>query len=152
VSLQTQIAEDLKAAMKARDRERMSALRLLISAMKNEAIAEGRGPQGELSDAEVQRLLATEKKRRDEAAESYAANGREESAAKERAESELIASYLPQQLSDDELDALIDEIIAETGASGPSDMGAVMKGVMASAGNQAEGGRVSPRVKAKLSG
>ena len=152
MSLQTQIADDLKDAMKARDRDRMGALRMLISALKNAAIEKGRGPQGELSDEEVQQILATEKKRRDEAATSYAENGREESAAKEQAESDLIAGYLPRQLSDDELDALIDDVIAREGAPGPSDMGKVMKGVMAEAGNRAEGGRVSSRVKAQLTG
>lgn len=152
MSLQTQIADDLKSAMKERDRDRMSALRMLVSALKNEAVTLGRGPQGELSDDEVQRVLATEKKRRDEAAASYAENDRAESAAKEQAESDLIAAYLPQQLSDEELDAIIDDVIAREGATGPSDMGKVMKGVMAEAGNRAEGGRVSPRVKAKLTG
>ncbi len=150
MSLQQQIADDLKTAMKARDRDRMSALRMLISALKNEGVSLGRGPQGELSDAEVQKVLATEKKRRDEAAASYAANGREESAAKEQAESELIAGYLPAQLSDDEIDAAIDEAIASEGATGPQDMGKVMKATMAAVGNRAEGSRVSPRVKAKL--
>lgn len=150
MSLQQQIADDLKTAMKARDKERMSTLRMLISSLKNEGVALGRGPQGELSDEEVQKVLATEKKRRDEAAASYAENGREESAAKEKAESELIAAYLPEQLSDEEIDAVIDQAIADEGATGMQDMGKVMKASMSAVGNRAEGSRVSPRVKAKL--
>lgn len=150
MSLQQRIADDLKTAMKERDRDRMSALRMLISALKNEGVALGRGPQGELSDEEVQKVLATEKKRRDEAATSYAENGREESAAKERAESELIAAYLPEQLSDDEIDAVVDDAIAREGATGMQDMGRVMKATMSEVGNRAEGGRVSARVKARL--
>lgn len=150
MSLQQQISDDLKTAMKARDKDRLSTLRMLLSALKNEGVALGRGPQGELTDEEVQKVLATEKKRRDEAAASYEENGREESAAKERAESELIAGYLPEQLSDDEIDATIDRVIAAEGATGMQDMGKVMKATMAEVGNRAEGSRVSPRVKAKL--
>lgn len=150
MSLQQRITDDLKTAMKARDRDRMSALRMLLSALKNEGVSLGRGPQGELSDAEVQKVLATEKKRRDEAAASYTEHGREEQAAKEQAESDLIATYLPDQLSDDELDAVIDEVITREGASGMSDMGTVMKTTMAEVGNRAEGARVSSRVKARL--
>lgn len=150
MSLQQQLAEDLKSAMKARDRDRMSALRMLLSALKNEAVSLGRGPQGELSDAEVEKVLTTEKKRRDEAAASYAANGREESAAKEQAESEIIAGYLPEQLDDQELDAVIDETITAEGATGMSDMGRVMKATMAAVGTRADGSRVSERVRARL--
>lgn len=151
MSLQQQIADDLKTAMKARDRDRMSTLRMLVSALKNEAVTLGRGPQGELSDAEVQKVLATERKRREEAAASYAENGRDESAAKERAESELIAGYLPAQLPDAELDAVIDDVVAREGASGMQDMGKVMKATMAEVGNRADGSRVSARVKDRLS-
>ncbi len=150
MSLQQQITDDLKTAMKARDRDRMSTLRMLISSLKNEGVSLGRGPQGELSDEEVQKVLATEKKRRDEAAASYAENGREESAAKEQAESALIATYLPAQLTDDELRAIVDEVIAREGATGMQDMGKVMKASMAEVGNRAEGSRVSPLVKSKL--
>lgn len=150
MSLQQQIADDLKAAMKERDRDRMSTLRMVVSSLKNEAIEKGRGPQGELSDEEVQKVLATEKKRRDEAAASFAEGGREESAAKEQAESELIAAYLPEQLSDDELTAVIDGVIADVDAAGPQDMGKVMKPVMAEVGNRADGSRVSALVRQRL--
>lgn len=152
MSLQQQITDDLRTSMKARDRDRTSALRMLVSALKNEAIEKGRGPQGELSDDEVQRVLATEKKRRDEAATSFAEGGREESAAKERAESELIAAYLPKQLSDEELASEVDAAIDEVGATGMADMGAVMKAAMARVGNRAEGARVSALVRTRLQG
>jgi uncharacterized protein len=152
VSLQQRITDDLKTAMKSRDRDATSALRMLLAAMKNAAVDKGRGPQGELSDEEVQRLLASEKKKRDEAAAAYAEHGREQSAAKERAESELIASYLPEQLSDEELAAEVDAAVTEVGATGMSDMGQVMKVVMGRVGNRAEGARVSAAVKQRLSG
>ena len=150
MSLQTQIADDLKTAMKARDKDRMSTLRMLLSSLKNEAIEKGRGPQGELSDDEVQKVLASEKKKRDEAATSFAQGGRDESAAKERAEADLIAAYLPEQLSDEELSGVIDAAVAETGAESMQDMGRVMQKVMGEVGNRAEGARVSALVKQRL--
>lgn len=150
MSLQQQIADDLKTSMKARDRERTSTLRMLLSSLKNEAIEKGRGPQGELSDDEVQKVLASEKKKRDEAATSFAEGGRDESAAKERAESELIAGYLPEQLSDDELSVVIDGAISEIGAEGMQDMGKVMQKVMGEVGSRAEGARVSALVRQRL--
>lgn len=152
MSLQTRLADDLKTSMKARDKEATSTLRMLIAALKNEAVEKGRGPQGELSDEEVQQVLAREKKKRDEAAASYAENDRDESAAKERAESELIAGYLPEQMSDEELDAEVQAAIDEVGATSMADMGRTMKVVMERVGKQAEGSRVSAAVKAKLQG
>lgn len=150
MSLQQRIADDLKQAMKARDRDRISALRMLVSALKNEAIAQGRGPQGDLSDDEVQRILATEKKRRGESVAAYRDAGREEQAAREQAESDLIAAYLPEQLTDDELEEIIDVVMARLDAQGPQDMGKVMKEVMAEVGNRADGSRVSAEVRDRL--
>lgn len=152
MSLQTQITDDLKTAMKARDKARTSALRMLLAAMKNKATAEGRGPQGELSDEEVQGLLATEVKKRREAADAYRDAGREEQAASEEAEAEVYAAYLPEQLSDDELERIVDAKIEEVGANSPKEMGQVMKAVMDEVGKQAEGSRVSAMVKGKLVG
>lgn len=152
MSLQSRLADDLKTAMKAREKDATSTLRMVIAALKNEAVEKGRGPQGELTDDEVLVVLAREKKKRDEAATSFADNGREESAAKERAESELIAGYLPAQLSDDELAAEVQAAIAEVGASSMADMGKTMKAAMARIGNRAEGSRVSAAVKAELAG
>jgi len=151
VSLQTQITDDLKTAMKARDRDRMGAIRLLIAAMKNAAVAAGRGPQGDLDDDEVQRLLQSEVKRRREAAEAFRTGGRDESAAKEDYEAEVYAEYLPSQLGDDELEAIVDAAIAEVGATERSSMGQVMKAVMAEVGSRADGKRVSGMVGQKLS-
>lgn len=150
MSLQQRIADDLKQAMKDRDRERISALRMLVSALKNEAIAKGRGPQGELSDEEVQSVLSTEKKRRDESVSAYRDAGREEQAGLEQSESDLIATYLPEQLTDDELEEVIDVVMARVDAQGPQDMGQVMKEVMAEVGNRADGSRVSAEVRDRL--
>lgn len=150
MSLQQQISDDLKASMKARDRARTGALRMLLAALKNAAVAEGKGPQGELSDDAVVKLVQTEVKRRREAAAAYREGGREEQAAAEEAEAEVYAAYLPEQLGDDELAAIVDETIAEVGASGPQDMGQVMKAVMPKVQGRADGSRVSAVVKERL--
>jgi hypothetical protein len=152
MSLQQQIQADLTAAMKARDKAATGALRMAVAAMKNLAIAEGLGPQGELTDEQVQKLLATEVKRRREAADAFRAGDREESAAAEEAEAALYEGYLPAQLSDNELAAIVDEVITETGAEGMGDMGKVMKASMERIGGQADGSRVSAMVKGRLGG
>ncbi len=152
MSLQQQIVDDLKSSMKARDKDRTSALRMVLSAMKNTAIEKGRGPQGELDDDEVERILVSEVKKRRESATAYRDAGREEQADREDAEASLYEGYLPEQLSDEDLTALVDEVIAETGASGMKDMGPTMKAVMARVGSQADGSRVSEIVRGKLAG
>lgn len=148
MSLQQQLADDMKAAMKARDTQRRDVLRSVLAAMKNRAVELGRGPQGELSDDEVEALLAKERKRRDEAAEGFADGGREESAAGERAEAEIIAEYLPEQLSDDELDAIVSEVIEEVGTD--AGMGPIMGKAMGRVGNRADGKRVNAAVREQL--
>lgn len=150
MSLQQQISDDLRSAMKARDRDRMGALRLLIAAIKNAAVDAGLGPQGELSDDAIRRLVASETKRRKEAADAFRSGDREESAAKEDYEAEVYSAYLPAQLDDDALAAIVDQAIADTGATDRSGMGAVMKQVMAQVGTQADGKRVSSMVGARL--
>lgn len=150
VGLQQQISDDLKASMKARDRDRTSALRMLLAALKNTAVDKGRGPQGDLSDDEVVAVVQSETKRRREAAKAFADAGRDESAAKEEAEAEVYAAYLPAQLSDDELATIVDDAIAEVGADGPSAMGQVMKTVMPEVTGRADGSRVSAMVKERL--
>jgi uncharacterized protein len=152
VSLHEQITADLTAAMKARDKARTSALRMVVSALRNQAIAEGKGPQGTLDDAAVQKALATEVKRRRESAAAYRDAGREEQAAAEEAEVAVYEAYLPEQLSDDELSALVDGAIAEVGAQDASHTGQVMKTVMPKVAGRAEGARVSALVKERLSG
>lgn len=151
MSLQQQIADDLRAAMKARDRERMSALRLLVAAVKNKAVEVGLGPQGELSDEQVQQVVASETKRRKEAADAFREGGRDESAAKEDHEAEVYSAYLPAQLDDDELEGIVDRAIEQVGATDRSDMGKVMGKVMGEVGQSADGRRVSAMVGGKLS-
>lgn len=150
MSLQQQINDDLRAAMKARDRERTAALRMLLASVKNAAVAEGRGPQGELDDEAIVRLVQSETKRRREAAEAFREGGRGESAAAEEAEAAVYEAYLPAQLSDDELAGIVDQVIADEEASGMSDMGPVMKAVMPQVAGRADGSRVSAMVKDRL--
>lgn len=152
MSLQQQIAADLTAAMKARDKDRTRTLRMVVAAIKNAAVAAGSGPQGELDDAEVQRLITTEAKKRREAAQAFREGGRDASADAEEAELAILEDYLPAQLSDDELAAHVDEVIAEVGATSPKEMGQVMKGVMARVQGEADGARVSAMVKQRLTG
>jgi uncharacterized protein len=149
-TLHDRIEADLRTSMKARDKPRTSALRLVVAALKNTAVAEGLGPQGRLDDETVQRVLATEVKRRREAAAAFADAGRDESAAAETSEAELYATYLPEQLGDDRITAIVDEVIDEQGAEGPQAMGQVMKATMARVQGRADGGRVSAIVKARL--
>jgi uncharacterized protein len=151
-TLHDQVETDLRTSMKARDKARTSALRLVIAALKNTAVAEGLGPQGRLPDEAVQKVLATEVKRRREAATAFAEAGREESAASELAEAAIYEAYLPAQLEDDELAAIVDGVIERTGAEGPQAMGQVMKATMAEVQGRADGSRVSALVKARLTG
>lgn len=150
VSLHTQIQDDLKTAMKARDSARVSALRMAIAAMKNRAVAEGKGPQGHLDDELVVKVLGSEVKRRREAAKAFRDAGREESAASEETEASVYEAYLPRQLNDEELSEIVDEAIAEVEAEGPGSMGAVMQSAMAKVAGRADGGRVSAIAKQRL--
>ena len=118
MSVLEQVQEDVRTAMKARDRERASALRLIVDVLQKDA---------KLGKGDEVAVLQKERKKRVEAAEAYEGAGRTEQAAAERFEAELIEGYLPQQLSDEELAELVDEAIAETGASGPKQMGQVMR-------------------------
>lgn len=150
MSLQERIQSDLHAAMKARDARRVSALRMVVAAIKNESVARKQGGGGQLDDETVQRLLRTEVKRRRESAEAFRAAGREEQAAREQAEAELYATYLPEPLSDDELRQMVDETVTEVGAEGPQDTGKVMGAVMPKVGVRAEGSRVASLVRRRL--
>ncbi len=152
MTLQQQLADDLKTAMKARDKERTGAIRMAIAAVKNKAVELGRGPQGDLSDDEVIKLLASEIKRRKDSSSQYRAAGRDELAAKEDAEIAIYEDYLPAQLDDEQLGAVVDAVIMETGASTMKDMGPTIKAVMARVGGQADGARVSGLVKERLAG
>lgn len=150
VGLQEQLQSDLRDAMKARDRERTSALRMAIAAVKDKSVAEGKGPQGELSDETVQTVLTREVKRRRESAAAFRDAGRAEQATREDAEAAVYEAYLPAQLSDDEILAVVDRVVADTGASGMGDMGPVMKATMNEVQGQADGSRVSALVKQRL--
>ncbi|MCA1711948.1 MAG: GatB/YqeY domain-containing protein [Actinobacteria bacterium] len=150
MSLQERIQADLTRAMKARDSARVGALRMALAALKNAAVAERLGPQGQLEDEAAQRVLAGEAKRRREAAEAYRAAGHDDRAAAEEAEAEVYAAYLPAQMSDDELAALVDGAIAESGADGPGAMGQVMKAVMPRVAGRADGTRVAAIVRQRL--
>jgi uncharacterized protein len=152
MTLHDRIESDLRTAMKQRDRPRTSALRMVVAALKNRATADGLSPQGRLDDEVVQKVLATEVKRRKEAATAYRDAGRAEQAASEEAEADLYEAYLPAQLGDDELTAIVDAAIVRVGAEGPKQLGLVMKAVMADVSGRADGSRVSALVKQRLTG
>ena len=135
------IQEDTRTAMKAGERERVGALRMLTNALQNEA-KEG-------ADDEVT-VLRRERKRRLEAASAYREGGSEDRAATEESEAEVIESYLPAEISDDELAEIVDAAIAESGASGPADMGKAMGAAMPKVDGRADGKRVSAMVREKL--
>jgi hypothetical protein len=141
VSVTEQVRADINTAMKSSERERVSALRLVLSELQK-AAKEG-------SDDELA-VLRRERKRRLEAADQFRDGGRPELADRERSEAELIGGYLPAELEDSELDALVTDAIAETGASSPKDMGQVMKVVMGRVAGRADGKRVSARVREGL--
>ena len=136
-----QVRGDMTSAMKAGEKERVGALRLVLSELQK---AEKEGSADELA------VLRRERKRRLEAAEQFRGGGRPELAEQEEAEAKLIEGYLPAELDDSELDAIVAAAIAETGASDPKDMGQVMKVVMAKAGGRADGKRASARVREAL--
>ncbi|GAB3130543.1 GatB/YqeY domain-containing protein [Tsukamurella serpentis] len=146
------IRDDLKTAMKAKDTQVTGTLRMLLSAIQNE---ETTGTAHALTDEEFLKVVAREVKKRGEAAEIFTANGRDELAAKERAEAEIMSRYLPQQLSDDELGALVDASVAEVTAElgeAPTvrQMGQVMKVATAKAAGAVDGKRLSAAVKTRL--
>jgi hypothetical protein len=146
--LKARLHADLNTAMKARDELTTATLRMALTAVTTEEVA---GKQArELSDDEVLRVLTREAKKRREAAEAFDAAGRAELADRERAEGTVLDGYLPAQLADDELTELVRGAIAETGASGPGQMGAVMKAVQPKVAGRADGKRVSDEVRRQL--
>jgi uncharacterized protein YqeY len=134
--------------MRARDRVRMRTLRMALSSISNEEVA-GASAR-DLSDDEVMKVLTREARKRREAAEAFGAAGRDDQAAAERAEGEVLAGYLPAQLDDDELSALVAAAIAETGASGMQGMGQVMKVLTPRIAGRADGARVAAEVRRRL--
>jgi uncharacterized protein YqeY len=147
--LKERLRADLNAAMRARDQVRMRTLRMALTSITNEEVA-GAAAR-DLTDDEVLKVLTREARKRREAAEAFSAAGRSDQAAAERAEGDVLAGYLPAQLSDDELAALVDAAIAETGASGMAAMGQVMKTVTPRVAGRADGARVAAEVRRRLS-
>jgi hypothetical protein len=148
--LKERIRADINNAMRAKDQVRLRALRMALTSIQNEEVSGTTAK--ELSDEEVVKILTREAKKRREAAEAFEAAGRADNAAGERAEGEVLAEYLPAQLSDEELTKLVAAAIAETGASGMPAMGKVMKTVTPRIAGRAEGGRVAAEVKRQLAG
>ena len=134
----TKLQEDLKAAMKEKDKLRVSTLRMLISEMKNEQLRE----RGELSEEKELSVLTSYAKKRRESIKGFEKGGREDLAENERIELEIVMAYLPEQISEDEIRAEVVKIIADSGASGPQDMGKVMGPLMAKFKGRADGGVV----------
>jgi uncharacterized protein YqeY len=148
--LKDRLHADLTAAMKAQDELRRATLRMVLTAIGNEEVA-GSSAR-ELSAEEELKVVAREAKKRREAAEAFRTGGATDRAERELAEEGVLNAYLPQQLSDDELTALVAAAVAETGASGPQAMGQVMKAVGPKVAGRAEGGRVAAAVRAALAG
>jgi uncharacterized protein YqeY len=146
VSIAERIQQDVRTAMKERDRGRVGALRMLGAALKNGEIEAGRP----LTEEEEQVVLRRQLKQRDESAEAFRRAGREEQAASESAEAEIVRRYLPEPLATEELEKIVQTSIGETGATGMKDMGAVMGRAMALAGGRAQGRELAPLVRKQL--
>jgi uncharacterized protein YqeY len=150
MALKEKLQNDLTEAMRARDEVRSSTIRMVLTAIKNEEVS-GKEAR-ELSDAEVITVLSREAKKRREAAEAFEQAGAKDRADMEKAEGVVIAEYLPVQLSESEIREMINAAIADTGATGPQQMGLVMKSIQPKIAGRADGGVVSSLVKAALSG
>ena len=148
MSITERIQSDLTAATKAQDRPRVAALRLLIDGLQKEA----KTARADLDEQQEIAVLKRERKRRGEAAEAFRKGGRADAADSEEAEVAIIDTYLPEQISEDELQGLIADALAETGADSQRDMGKVMSAVMQKAAGRADGRRVSELVKERLAG
>ncbi len=144
--LKNQITEDMKSAMKAGDKDRLKVVRLILAAIKQVEVDQ----RIELDDAAVLAVLDKMVKQRRDSVEQFENGNREDLAAIERAEIEVLQGYLPEQLSADELTALVDEVIAASGAEGMRDMGKVMGQIKAKAAGRADMGAVSATVKERL--
>lgn len=149
MTIKEQLEQDIKQAMLAGDKDTVTVLRGLKGAVLNAEIAGGNREQG-LDDAAVIDVFAKEAKKRQESADLYTQGGDQDRANKELAEKAIIEKYLPAQLSDEELNKLIDEAIADTEASGPQAMGQVIGKVKAATAGQADGARIAQAVKEKL--
>jgi uncharacterized protein len=146
VSIAERIQQDARTAMKERNRGRVGALRMLGAALKNGEIEVGRP----LTEEEEQVVLRRQLKQREESAEAFRRAGREEQAASESAEAEIVRGYLPEPLAAEELEKIVQTSIGETGATGMKDMGAVMGRAMALAGGRAQGRELASLVRKRL--
>jgi len=146
--LKQRLRTDLNAAMRARDQVRLRTLRMALTSITNEEVS-GDAAR-ELSDEEILKVLTREAKKRREAAEAFESAGRADQAAAERAEGDVLAGYLPAQLTDEELTGLVSAAIAETGAAGMPGMGKVMKVVTPQVAGRADGARVAAEVRRQL--
>ena len=148
MTLKAKITEDMKAAMRAKDTPRLSTVRLLLAAIKQREVDE----RIELTDADVLSIIDKMIKQRRDSIAQFEAGKREDLAAAERAEVDVLAGYLPKQLSESEIDAAIGEAIMATGAAGPSGIGKVMAVVKPKLAGRADMAVVASRIKAKLAG
>jgi len=146
MTLKARITDDMKAAMKAKDARRLGAVRLALAAIKQREVDERK----DLSDAEVLAVLEKMIKQRRDSIQQYTAGNRKDLADQEQFEIDVLSAYLPQQATEAEVDAVIAEAIAATGAKGVADMGKVMGQVKAKLAGRADMGQVSARVKARL--
>ena len=147
MSLKQQITDDMKTAMRARDAARLGAIRLLLAAMKQREVDE----RIELADADVVAIIEKMNKQRRDSISQYEAAGRQDLADVEKFEMSVLANYMPQQLSEDEIASAVAEAIAVTGAAGPQDMGKVMGVIKPKLAGRADMGKVSALIKAQLS-
>lgn len=148
MTLKQQLTDDMKAAMRGSDKHRLGVIRLILAAVKQREVDE----RIELDDAQTLAVLEKMLKQRKDSVGQYVAGNREDLAEVERAEMAVIQAYLPAQLDDAELDALIAAAVAATGASSPRDMGKVVAAVKEKAAGRADMGKVSALIKAKLAG
>ena len=148
--LKERLRTDLNAAMRARDQVRLRTLRMALTSITNEEVSGDTAR--ELSDEEIVRVLTREAKKRREAADAFESAGRADQAAAERAEGDVLAGYLPTQLTDDELTSIVSAAIAETSAAGMPAMGKVMKTVTPRVAGRADGARVAAEVRRQLAG
>jgi uncharacterized protein YqeY len=147
MTLKARIQEDMKSAMRAGEKDKLANIRMVMAAIKQREVDE----RIELDDAQVLSVIDKMVKQRRESIAQFSAGGRADLVAKEEAELKLLSAYMPAQLSDAELDALISEAVAATGASSIKDMGKVMAAIKAKAAGRADMGAVGARIKSRLS-
>ncbi|WP_077616434.1 GatB/YqeY domain-containing protein [Caenibacillus caldisaponilyticus] len=146
MGLLDQLTRDMKEAMKQKDKDRLSCIRMLKASLQNEAIKLGK----ELSEEDALNVLTRELKQRNDSLQEFKDAGRDDLIEKVQHEIEIIKSYMPEPLSDEELEKLVDETIAEIGASSKSDIGKVMQRIMPKVKGRADGGKVNRLVQSRL--